>query len=105
MCFVGILSRYLFLLLDLCTYSMAIQLPLSMYYSVTLLLCVMCVQSFSERLQAAWVRLQMSVNCFMDSSTDKKGGSPNGIKQVLAAHTCNTGGLTGEGGGGGLAEL
>ena len=40
------------------------------------------IQSISERLQSAWVKLQFDVNCFMDSSCDRKGAASSGIKQV-----------------------
>ena len=46
-------------------------------------MCV-CVQSFSERLQSAWVKLQMDSNCYVDSDLDKSRGkdAPSGIRQV-----------------------
>lgn len=44
----------------------------------------MCFQSFAERLQGVWYRLQTAVNVFMDSEIDKRlaKDSPNGIRQV-----------------------
>ena len=47
------------------------------------------LQSFLERLQSTWLKLQYDVNCFMDSSSDKKGTTPNGVKQVHAQNYCS----------------
>ena len=46
----------------------------------------MFLQSFSERLQLLWGRLQGAVNVVMDSSQEKKKTAPNGIKQVQCIH-------------------
>lgn len=56
-----------------------------------------CLQSFSERLQSAWVKLQMDINCYVDSDLDKSRGkdAPSGIRQV-----CGRGGWGGVGVGG-----
>ena len=53
------------------------------------------LQSFSERLQSAWVKLQMDSNCYVDSDLDKSRGkdAPSGIRQV-----CVGGGGVGRGG-------
>ena len=48
----------------------------------------MFLQSFSERLQLLWGRLQGAVNVVMDSSQEKKKTVPNGIKQVQCIHVC-----------------
>ena len=47
--------------------------------------CIL-LQSFAERLQLAWNKLQTDVNCFMDSSNDKNLKAPNGIQQVSNYH-------------------
>ena len=41
-------------------------------------------QSFNERLQTAWVKLQIDINCYVDSDLDRSRGkdAPSGIKQV-----------------------
>ena len=43
------------------------------------------MQTFAERLHSAWVRLQIDVNCFVDSDSDKLRGkdAPSGIRQVI----------------------
>ena len=45
-------------------------------------------QTLVQRLQSAWLKLQMDVNCFMDSDSDKRKDTPNGIKQVWGVHAC-----------------
>ena len=40
------------------------------------------LQTFPERLQIAWIKLQTDVNCLMDSTSDKALNAPSGIKQV-----------------------
>lgn len=52
----------------------------------------MHLQSFSERLQSAWVKLQIDINCYVDSDLDRSHGkdAPSGIKQV---HDGDRGGI------------
>ena len=68
-----------------------------------LTVCVCVVQSFSERLQSAWVKLQMDINCYVDSDLDKSRGkdAPSGIRQVCGGGRGLTLYCVGEGGGGG----
>lgn len=44
----------------------------------------MHLQSFSERLQSTWVKLQIDINCYVDSDLDRSRGkdASSGIKQV-----------------------
>ena len=42
------------------------------------------MQLLAESLHSAWLKLQMDVNCFVDSDLDKMKGKdvPSGIRQV-----------------------
>ena len=59
---------------------------------LTTITVYLCLQSFLERLQSTWLKLQYDVNCFMDSSSDKKGTTPNGVKQVNIQNYYSNGG-------------